>query len=410
VTRRWRRSRIILVAVSIAFAAFLGWRFVRPMNIFVVTEDFERPIDTVGADIDPASLRAERCGACHPDEYREWSTSIHSQAWTDPYFQVDWAFDGRAAVCKNCHIPLDRQQESLTLGFRDRDKLEPVLASNPAFDPALQNEGVTCAACHLRGGHVVGPRAMSDAPHSVSAFSDPNEVCLRCHVVQGKRWDTFYRMPPCGTTAEIATTGGDFGRGSGEYVVRDAAALGCVQCHMPAAGQDAQGTAKPGIRRRHLWRGGHDPQMVRSALTASLTDRSDADGNHVAELALTNTGTAHFLPTGTPDRHLTVRLRALDAQGRVLRETTDTLERVILWRPFIVDLRDTRLASNSPRRFLLNLPRNARTVEAQVHYHLLAESRRKRIGYEPTEPISHVVFEERRTIASDFATSLTRAP
>jgi hypothetical protein len=192
--------------------------------------------------------------------------------------------------------------------------------------------------------------------------------------------------------------------------VRDVAALGCVKCHMPEVEQEVDGTGKRSIRRRHLWRGGHDPQTVRSALTASLADRVDADGSHVAELVLTNTGTAHFLPTGTPDRHLTVRLRALDAQGRVLRETTDTLERTILWRPFIVDLRDTRLASNVPRRYFLNLPPDARTVEAQVHYHLLAESRRKRIGYEPVEPISSVVFEERRSVASDSEISLTRAP
>ena len=409
-TRRPRSSRIILVALSIALAGFLAWRFVRPMNIFVVTQAFERPVDTSGSGITTASLRAESCGGCHRDEFRDWSTSIHSKAWTDPYFQVDWAFDGRGAVCKNCHIPLDRQQESLTLGFHDRDKLEPVLAPNPAFDSALQNEGVTCAACHLRAGRIVGPRAISNAPHPVAAFSDPNEVCMRCHVVQGKRWDTFFSMPPCGTTAEIGAARGDFAGRSGEYVVRDVAGLGCVQCHMPAVEREADGVAKPGTARRHLWRGGHDPQTVRSALTASLSDQVGAGGKRTAELVLTNTGTAHFLPTGTPDRHLTVRLRALDAQGRVLRETTGTLERVIAWRPFIVDLWDTRLASNAPRRFSLDLPRNATTVDAQVNYHLLAESRRKRIGYEPTEPISHLVFEGRRRVAPEFAMSLARAP
>ena len=113
---------------------------------------------------------------------------------------------------------------------------------------------------------------------------------------------------------------------------------------------------------------------------------------------LTNTGTAHFLPTGTPDRHLTVQLRALDAGGGVVRETTDTLERVIMWRPFIVDLRDTRLAYRTPRRYVLELPSEARTIEAQVRYHLLAESRRKRIGYEPGEPISYVIFDQRQSI------------
>jgi hypothetical protein len=82
----------------------------------------------------------------------------------------------------------------------------------------------------------------------------------------------------------------------------------------------------------------------------------------------------------------------------VLGEATDTLERTIMWRPFIVDLWDTRLVRGEPRRYTLELSAEARAVEAEVRYHLLAESRRKRIGYQPTEPISYVIFEQRRGI------------
>jgi hypothetical protein len=160
--------------------------------------------------------------------------------------------------------------------------------------------------------------------------------------------------------------------------------------------QSADGAAH--AARRHTWRGGHDRETVRSALTASLSESANARGVRVAELVLANTGAAHFFPTGTPDRHLTVRLRALDAGGRVLGEATDTLERTIMWRPFIVDLWDTRLARGEPRRYTLELPAQARTVEAEVRYHLLAESRRKRIGYQPEAPISYVIFEQRRSI------------
>jgi hypothetical protein len=138
--------------------------------------------------------------------------------------------------------------------------------------------------------------------------------------------------------------------------------------------------------------------MVRSALTASFTDSIAPGGGRIAKLTLENTGAAHFLPTGTPDRHLTVRLRALDASGQVLRETTDTLARTILWRPFIVDLWDTRLAWGERRRYALDVPAGAASVDAQVRYHLLGEARRKRIGYEPTEPISHIVFDQRLNI------------
>lgn len=138
--------------------------------------------------------------------------------------------------------------------------------------------------------------------------------------------------------------------------------------------------------------------MVRSALAAKLVVTSTSRGS-VATLELANIGTAHFLPTGTPDRHLTVRLRALDARGDVLAESNEALERLVMWRPFIVDLRDTRLRRGSPRRYELDLPGGTRAVEAVVRYHLLAESRRARIDYRPEEPISYPVFEQRISLA-----------
>lgn len=387
---RWRRSGVLLSGALALLAVFFAWRFLRPMNIFVVSEAFERPIESGGISPILGKLHAAECGACHREEHEEWKTTIHSRAWTDAYYQVDWAFDGRQQICKNCHTPLDRQQEGLVLGFRDRDKWKPVLAPNPDFDPALREEGVTCAGCHLRNGEILGPRGSRGAPHPTRKFSDANEICVRCHVVQGKRWDTFYRMPPCGTTAEIAAGQGRLASVSGEYPVRDLAELRCVQCHMPVR----EGAASR-QGRRHLWRGGHDPTMVRSALTASLSDSVSPDGDRVAELVLANTGAAHFLPTGTPDRHLTVHVRARDAGDRVIRETTYTLERTVMWRPFIVDLWDTRLASGAPRRYVFSLPSNTRSIDAEVRYHLLGEPRRKRIGYKPEVPISYVIFEQR---------------
>jgi hypothetical protein len=203
-------------------------------------------------------------------------------------------------------------------------------------------------------------------------------------------------MPPCGTAAEIAAGHGRAAGRSGELAVRDLAELGCVQCHMPAR----EGTESR-LARRHLWRGGHDPATVRAALRATLSQSADGDGTRVAELVLENVGAGHFLPTGTPDRHLSVQLRALDAGGQTLRETSDTLERTVLWRPFIVDLWDTRLPRGEPRRFVVSLPSDARAVEAHVRYHLLGEARRKRIGYEPKEPISYLVFDRRLDVGQE---------
>ena len=155
--------------------------------------------------------------------------------------------------------------------------------------------------------------------------------------------------------------------------------------------------------RRHLWRGGHDPATVKSALEIRLVPVSSAAAaEHGAGLTLTNVGAAHYLPTGTPDRHLTVSLRVLDASGRTLVEQHHTLKRTVMWRPFIVDLWDTRLSRWQPRTFEITLPRNDRqqpaAVEAVVRYHLLDEKRRRRIGYENSEPIAYEVFRQRLAI------------
>ncbi len=395
---RPRGVRLAANLLTVAVTLFLGWRFVRPLNIFVVSEAFERPIATT-LPSPLATLSAAECGGCHRDVYEEWRTTMHSRAWTDPYFQTDWRFDGSPPVCKNCHIPLDRQQEHRVTGFRDAAKWQPILEPNPGFDAQLQHEGVTCAACHLRDGRLAGPRGDANAPHPVARFADSNEVCVRCHVVGNNRWDTFYRFPPCGTVMEIERTrAGHTLPRSGETIVQDVAALGCVQCHMPLVERRTASGGPLRMARRHLWRGGHDPAMVRSALRAEIIEATNRDGAPRIELVVENTGTDHFLPTGTPDRHLTVTLRARAADGRVLREKHAALKRSVMWRPFIVDLSDTRLPRGEPRRYTLTLPPGSHTVEAEVRYHLLAESRRQRIGYRNTEPISYTVFEERRTV------------
>lgn len=158
-----KRKTLIVGVTFIALMALLAWRMVRPLNIFVVSEAFERPVDTTTAPAVLGNLKAETCGECHPMFYDEWRTSTHSRAWTDPYFQADWRFDGSKQVCKNCHIPLDRQQEHQVLGFRDDEKWDPILAPNPDFDPDLQHKGSHAPPAiyaRARSSGLTAPRAM----------------------------------------------------------------------------------------------------------------------------------------------------------------------------------------------------------------------------------------------------------
>lgn len=394
-----------IVAVLLAISAFMAWRFVRPMNIFAVSPAFERPMSTTHAPEMLGDLSAETCAICHPATFDEWSTTIHSQAWTDPYYQVDFVFDGSQQICLNCHIPLDRQQENLVLGFRDAAKWDPILAPNPDFDPALQKEGVTCAACHLKGDAILGTRDSGQAPHPVEKLENGNLICVRCHVVSGERWDTFFRFPPCGTVAEITATSDPFdkvkhGGAYGEMSVEEVAALNCIGCHMPIVERPvAQDGEERPIRkvRRHLWRGGHDPDMVKSALTIDLSEQAGPSSDtRRFTLSITNTGAAHYVPTGTPDRHLTVDIKLLYGKDEVIDEQNHILKRTIMWRPFIIDLWDSRLPRGEERTFDIAIEdRRVEAVEAVVRYFLVDEQRRKRIGFENKTPLSYEVYRKR---------------
>jgi hypothetical protein len=374
-TKKW-----VWVIILALIAAFFLWRLVRPMNIFVVDERFERPMQ-IGMPRGIASLSAKACGQCHRAIYREWAESMHGRAWTDPYFQVDSLYDGSQQICLNCHTPLVNQQQDLVLGFRDRDKFDPILAPNPEYDAALRDEGVTCAVCHIRNNRIVGPFRTDRAPHAVEydpGMSRGMKPCLRCHVVAGKRWDTFYAIPPCGTVAEIEKGGHE---------------VDCIGCHMPVDVRPAAAGATAREGRRHLFHGGHAPERVKQALRVGHKLEADE-----LVVTLTNTGAAHYLPTGTPDRHLTLELRLLGSSGQVLAEKVYTMKRYILWRPFIVDLRDTRLPYGEPREFRFPvIKRGSDTpavVDLTVRYHLLDEARRKKIGYNNAEPIAYPIYHE----------------
>ncbi|HEX19464.1 MAG TPA: hypothetical protein ENG78_01365 [Acidiferrobacteraceae bacterium] len=403
---RLSKKTVIIGLVLLAVTVFMVWRFVRPMNIFVVSPAFERPISTAVIPAPLQTLRATECAVCHKVFYDEWKTTIHSQAWTDPYFQTDWQFEKSQQICRNCHTPLDRQQESKVLGFRDKDKWDPILAPNPDFDAKLQHEGVTCAACHVRDGKILGPYGSTSSPHPVKKLSNPNQVCVRCHVVGGERWDTFFRFPPCGTVAEIqvSKTKTKTGR-TGEAVVPNIAALGCVDCHMPLIKRPIVAGGKVRTTRRHWWRGGHDPAMVKRALTVRFEETPVTSvSRRRFSLTITNVGAAHYVPTGTPDRHFSVELQLLDASGGVIKKQQHLLKRNILWRPFIIELGDTRLPRYEPRQYTIDFKAGAgnrvQAVEAVVRYHLLEEKRRKYINYKNTEPIAYEVFRKRISLSS----------
>lgn len=248
---------------------------------------------------------------------------------------------------------------------------------------------MTCAVCHVTDDVILGPYGDTLAPHPTrrdAAMTDGLSVCQRCHVVSGSRWDTFYRIPPCGTVVEIH---------DGADTTPD-----CTGCHMPEVMRPISNGGTPRRGGRHLWTGGHDPATVRQALAVDLDLQvvGDGDRRHATAI-LTNIGADHDLPTGTPDRHLTLDFSLTGADGTVLQSKRHTLKRTIMWRPFIIDLWDTRLSAGRSQtydfEFRTDGSPSPAALEVVIRYHLLDDARRRRIGYENREPISYVVHEQR---------------
>ncbi len=245
------------------------------------------------------SLSPADCGTCHPVQFADWRTSIHAKtmgpgvagqlvemARTDP---------ASARTCPSCHAPLAEQSAELR---RAREWV-----ANPAFDPALRQQGVVCASCHVRGHQRFGPPRRDGTvgdltprgrlPHNGVTRSPVylrSEFCASCH-----------QFAPNG----LALNGKPLQNTYEEWRQSPAAARGlqCQDCHMPD--------------RRHLWRGIHDPEMVRSAVEISLaTERArHAPGDELrATLTVANTGVGHFFPTYVTPR-VAVRMELVDSAG-----------------------------------------------------------------------------------------------
>lgn len=407
------RLGIALIGLAaLAALVYVYYTEIKPVVIFGLRSDYAHaiPFQPVPAGLD--SLRAESCGTCHREIYEEWKSSIHAQAYDDPFFQAYWKKDNNIWVCLNCHTPLENQQPTLIKEIPRGRVEKAVQEPNPHYDPAYQREAITCAACHVRDGVILGPFDDSAAPHPTKF--DPNfrtaQLCSRCHnVVSGPA--QFYNVGPCGTYAEY----------EGRYFMKEKGFI-CQSCHMPEVERPVAtgGPIRPG--RRHVWRGGHDPEMIKQAVAVQV--RADPQAPKPGEqaqftLTLINAGAGHKIPTGDPDRHFTVEFLVQDGTGRELARQSDTMGRWILWQPAIVELYDNRLLPLASREyhFTYRLPKSAEEpagliLKTRVRYHILTDSQHemleRKYGLTGKDPYEFTVYERDLPLTGDLKTALSR--
>lgn len=227
-----------------------------------------------------ANASAQGCAGCHWSAVETWSASAHAVGPSPGLIAA--AADANSPACLSCHLPLRPQHRDLVVhdgGSPDAPHTGP----NVDFDATLSIEGVTCAACHMRDGHIVGPEASAVGPHAGrwSLTLSESTACASCHQLS---WP--------GATEPLYDTFGEWQRSAYSQ-----AGVQCQDCHL-RPGADGGAVS-------------HDVSMpVGRALSVlvALPPQALVRGGEgqTATITLQNTGAGHAIPTGSPFRGLRV--------------------------------------------------------------------------------------------------------
>lgn len=296
-----------------------------------------------------ASLAPSACGACHPRQFADWQTTLHSKAMSPGLLGQlqDMGSDvaEQQATCLACHAPLQEQAMQLTAALRTSPHAVPARS-----DGVSHLDGLTCAGCHVRAHQRFGPprqdgsRPAPDAPlphggwHVETAFED-SRFCAACHQfdddglrLDGKLLENTYAEWQASRHAQEGRT--------------------CQSCHMP--------------QRRHLWRGIHDPAMVRSGLEISTSTPVVGDGRVSWQVSIANRNVGHAFPTYVVPR-VVVEIAQQDSRGEVIAAT---MQRHLIARVVTLDLSseraDTRILPDEVRRYRYEAERAAGAVAIRL--------------------------------------------
>ncbi|MSP55604.1 MAG: hypothetical protein EXR69_08380 [Myxococcales bacterium] len=313
------------------------------------------PLDlgrTLTADQD-----AQTCRDCHTAIWEEWQQSQHGQAWTNGIFQrefrtqpLDW--------CVRCHAPL---------AVGGADSVGPIPA-----------QGVSCAVCHIRDGKMLASSKRAGSPHDteVVAGLETAEYCGGCHqfnfpiVTPEKQVNAYTSHPMQDTVAEFHA-----GARSGQ-------AGQCMGCH---------GNTPAG----HRFPGAHAEGVLEHALSMTVCKA----GSEV-EVALTNRGAGHNVPTGDLHRHLLLRVWKSTAPERLYEARIGRLFEAAPDGGKVVS-EDTSIRPSETRRWRVPvraLGGGAEPINMDLRY-VYTVDERPLAANDPGEPTAVVVLAKRAALA-----------
>ncbi len=280
-----------------------------------------------------------QCGNCHEAIYDEWAQGGHAKSFAGRRFQAlfgeaspkqqtsdGWSLqldrpDG-TKVCSSCHSPTKRD-----IVF---DEIE-----ERAIRTDRELSGVHCDFCHKIAGAgggkiglahgrfglqalrpssgqlIFGPFADSTrSENTFAAIQKSSRLCASCHegVVFGVRvYETY-----------------------SEWQASPAAKAGiqCQDCHMKATGRMTNvAPGHGGVERdphslaNHTFFDGSHHDMLKRCLKLDLRVSRNAAFVQ-AKVGIAVDGVGHRVPTGLPDRNLTLSVEAFDANGKAIAATS----------------------------------------------------------------------------------------
>lgn len=329
------------------------WRdFVKAHFRYPLPPMGEAPASYKGAE---RSLRPESCGSCHPDQYKQWRTTLHAKAMGPGVYGqlVDmWETNPEGARdCNECHAPLAEQQKKALLGAGPFARWE----KNPVHDHALEMRGLACAACHVREWRVHGP-PKKETPEGVNdatsagahagvertPFFSRAEFCRGCHQHD---FDGPNGKPIQNTYNEWKNS------------LWGQEGVACQSCHMPG--------------RAHLWRGIHDKEMTQGAvqIEVALDERAPVE-RVAARITITNSGAGHYFPTYiTPAVDLISQMEDKNGEAIPGSRQVDVMERR-LSPDFSREIYDTRVPPQKSLTFRYGRRRAKGAARLRVRVHV----------------------------------------
>ncbi|MFQ5607665.1 MAG: multiheme c-type cytochrome [Candidatus Zixiibacteriota bacterium] len=299
-------------------------------------DDGATPVGGGGGEIPPPAFSAadfspaQECQQCHPDQFTDWSGSMHAYAIKDPVFAAINKLGQQEYInaidqgCVKCHTVIGSRAGETPWGEFSVEKLSPVA-----------QEGVTCDVCHtitsIRGiqnseivltpgdtrfGSIENPQPTDAHESEYHPLYATSEFCASCHDIitgNGLGLETTFREWQNGGFIQTGKT--------------------CSGCHMPEyMGPAAVGGPDRPLH-RHTFVGtdlalidfpqkAEQLQLVTQLLQSALTLTVNATGAAVPgapytfDVNVTNDKTGHDIPSGaTFLREMWLRVVVTDNLG-----------------------------------------------------------------------------------------------